>query len=87
MIIQLESSNMFCKKESWKRMCDCNRGGVEGCSNRAQKTHSFERTHILDSKVTLTHHERNDAGRERREEREKEEKSSEEKNSSKLETV
>ena len=30
-----------------------------------KKTHSLERTHVLDSKVTLTHHERNDAGRER----------------------
>lgn len=29
-----------------------------------KKTHSFERTHILDSKVALTHHTRNDAGRE-----------------------
>ncbi|KAF3839640.1 hypothetical protein F7725_018357 [Dissostichus mawsoni] len=33
-----------------------------------KKTHSLERTHVLDSKVTLTHHERNDAGREREEE-------------------
>lgn len=38
---------------------------MEGCSNRAQKAHSFEGTHILDSKVTLTYHERNDAGWER----------------------
>ena len=47
-------------------MCDCARGGAEGRSNGVQKkTHSLERTHVLDSKVTLTHHERNDAGRER----------------------
>lgn len=43
--------------------------GWRGRSNGAQKkkTHSFQRTHILDSKVTPTHHKRNDAGRERRE--------------------
>lgn len=33
-----------------------------------KKTHSLARTHVLDSKVTLTHRERNDGGRERREE-------------------
>lgn len=38
-----------------------------------KKTHSLVRTHVLDSKVTLTHRERNDGGRERREEGEKEE--------------
>lgn len=33
-----------------------------------KKPHSLVRTHVLDSKVTLTHRERNDGGRERREE-------------------
>lgn len=47
-------------------MCDCTRGGVEGLSNKGtKKTHSLERTHDLDCKVALTHHDRNDAGRER----------------------
>lgn len=36
--------------------------GVVGGSDGARKTHSSERTHILDSKVALTHHMRNDAG-------------------------
>lgn len=37
-------------------------------TKKKKKTHSLERTHVLDSKVTLTHRERNDGGRERREE-------------------
>lgn len=68
---------MFYEKKGWKRMCDCKKGGVAGRSNRAQKTHSFERTHVLDSKVTLTHHERNDSGWEGGREEEKGEKEKE----------
>lgn len=45
-------------KEGW-------RGAQSG---HKKKTHSLVRTHVLDSKVTLTHRERNDGGRERREE-------------------
>lgn len=50
------------------------RRGGGGAQIGHKKTHSFERTHVLDSKVTLTHHERNDAGRERREERKSKER-------------
>lgn len=64
-------------KESCKRMCDSNSEGWRGAQIGHKKTHSFERTHVLDSKVTLTHHERNDAGREWREEGRKSEKRSE----------
>ena len=51
----------FTKREVYEKSV-YEKGGVEGCSNRAQKTHSFVRTHVLDSKLTLTHHKRNDAG-------------------------
>lgn len=42
--------------------------GWRGAQSGHKKTHSLARTHVLDSKVTLTHRERNDGGRERREE-------------------
>lgn len=45
-------------KEGWRG------GGVVKAGTK--KTHSLARTHVLDSKVTLTHRERNDGGRERR---------------------
>ena len=41
--------------------------GWRGAQNGHKKTHSLARTHVLDSKVTLTHRERNDGRRERRE--------------------
>lgn len=30
-----------CSRKSCKRMCNCNQGGVEGCSKRAQKNTFF----------------------------------------------
>lgn len=69
MIVQWESSNMFYEKKAGKECATVPEEGRRGSQIGHKKTHSFERTHVLDSKVTLTHHERNDAGREREGER------------------
>lgn len=63
---------MFCEKKAGKECVTATEEGWRAAQtgHKKKKPHSFERTHILDSKVALTHHKRNDAGRERRGKRE-----------------
>lgn len=78
MILQLESSDMFYEKKVGKECATVTEEGRWGAQiGHKKKTHSFERTHVLDSTVTLTHPKRNDAGWERREGRRKSKKRSE----------
>lgn len=58
---------MLYQKKPRKECATVIEEGWRGAQTGHKKTHSFERTHVLDSKVTLTHHERNDAGWERTE--------------------
>lgn len=68
MIVQLESGDMFSENKAGKECESVTEEGWRGPQiGHTQKTHSFARTHILDSKVTVTHQERNGAGREMRE--------------------
>lgn len=67
MIVQLEIGDMFLEKKPVKECATVTEEGWRSAEIGHKKTHSLERTHVLDSKVTLTHHKRNDAGREGRE--------------------
>lgn len=68
MIVQLESGDMFSENKAGKECESVTEEGWRGPQiGHTQKTHSFARTHILDSKVTVTHQERNGAGWEMRE--------------------